>query len=145
MSDLELLLACLMIPAAYVIIYIAGKYDMVTMICKMLESKCKKIAAQAEKETVANDLEETISRLKSIQKLYREDSTGYKALEIAIEKLAQENQRVIEKLEELYIAAINTHSHCPNLPESEECIYEYSCASCYIQKAINIVKDSFKN
>lgn len=41
MIDFELLLACLLIPVAYVAIYIAGKYDMITLICRMFEEKCK--------------------------------------------------------------------------------------------------------
>lgn len=43
MSDIELLLACLLIPMAYVVVYIAGKYDMLALICKMLESRWKEI------------------------------------------------------------------------------------------------------
>lgn len=75
MSDLELLLACLMIPAAYVIIYVAGKYDMVTMICKMLESKCKKIAAQADAEPTAYDPEKVIKELEK-ETIALEDNFG---------------------------------------------------------------------
>ena len=41
MTDFELLLACLLIPMAYVVIYIAGKYDMIKLICKMFERKLK--------------------------------------------------------------------------------------------------------
>lgn len=41
MTDFELLLACLLIPMAYVVIYIAGKYDMLNLICKMFERKWK--------------------------------------------------------------------------------------------------------
>lgn len=43
MSDIELLLACLLIPMAYVVVYIAGKYDMLSLICKMLERRWKEI------------------------------------------------------------------------------------------------------
>ena len=43
MSDFELLLACLLIPMAYVVVYIAGKYDMLDLICKMLERRWKEI------------------------------------------------------------------------------------------------------
>lgn len=41
MSEFEYILACLLIPIAYVVIYIAGKYDLIALICKMLERKCK--------------------------------------------------------------------------------------------------------
>ena len=50
MTDFELFLACLLIPAAYAVIYIAGKYDMLALICKMLERKCKEIEQEEEKE-----------------------------------------------------------------------------------------------
>lgn len=56
MTDFELLLACLLIPAAYVVIYIAGKYDMVTLICKMFERKCKEFESTW---TVLTDDEES--------------------------------------------------------------------------------------
>ena len=41
MSEFEYILACLLIPITYVFIYIAGKYDMMLLICKMLEEKLK--------------------------------------------------------------------------------------------------------
>ena len=41
MTDFELLLACLLIPMAYVVIYIAGRYDILNLIYKMLERKWK--------------------------------------------------------------------------------------------------------
>lgn len=88
-------------------------------------------------------IEEMINHLKSIQELYPEDSTAHKALEMAIEKLSPGTQGIIEKLEELKNDAIN--ENCPVVPDSSDCAIEYSCASCYINKAINIVKDSFKN
>ncbi len=43
MTDFEMILACLLIPAAYVCIYIAGKYDMIALICKMFERRWREI------------------------------------------------------------------------------------------------------
>lgn len=42
MSDFEMVLICLLIPLDYVLIYIAGKYDVLSVICRMLEQKAKK-------------------------------------------------------------------------------------------------------
>ena len=42
MSDFETILLCLIIPFIYVFVYIAGKYDLLYLVCKMLEEKCKK-------------------------------------------------------------------------------------------------------
>ena len=39
MSDFEMMLTCLLVPVSYVLIYIAGKYDVLNLICKMLEEK----------------------------------------------------------------------------------------------------------
>ena len=39
MSDFEIVLLCLIIPAAYVLTYIAGKYDLLTVIAKMLQER----------------------------------------------------------------------------------------------------------
>lgn len=39
MLDYEYMLVCLMIPAAYVIIYIAGKYDIITLFLDGLAEK----------------------------------------------------------------------------------------------------------
>lgn len=88
-------------------------------------------------------IEEMINHLKSIQELYPEDSTAHKALEMAIEKLSPGTKGIIEKLEELKNDAIN--ENCPFEYHSSDCKEEYSCASCYIKKAINIAKDNFKN
>lgn len=41
MNDLDIILGCLLIPIAYVLTYIAGKYDFLSLICKMLEEKVK--------------------------------------------------------------------------------------------------------
>jgi len=46
MSDFEMFIACLIIPIAYIITYIAGKYDILYQICKMLESSLKRIIEQ---------------------------------------------------------------------------------------------------
>lgn len=37
MSDFEIILACMLIPIGYVLIYIAGKYDILSLICKKLQ------------------------------------------------------------------------------------------------------------
>lgn len=36
-----MMLMCLLIPISYVLIYIAGKYDFLNLVCKMLEEKVK--------------------------------------------------------------------------------------------------------
>ena len=38
----ENILLCFLIPIVYIITYIAGKYDILTLICQMLEEECKK-------------------------------------------------------------------------------------------------------
>ena len=43
MSDFETLLACFLIPIVYVLTYIAGKYNLLSLICKMLEEELKKL------------------------------------------------------------------------------------------------------
>lgn len=43
MADFEYLLVALLIPALYVMVYIAGKYDLLALICKMLEERLKEI------------------------------------------------------------------------------------------------------
>ena len=43
MSDFELFIACLLAPIIYILTYIAGKYDILKLICKMLEEEFKKI------------------------------------------------------------------------------------------------------
>ena len=42
MTDFEMFLCCLLVPVAYVLIYIAGKYDLIMLICKMLQEYCEK-------------------------------------------------------------------------------------------------------
>ena len=54
MTDFELFLACLLIPAAYAVIYIAGRYNMLDLICQMLERKWMGL-----------DTESIVKRLKS--------------------------------------------------------------------------------
>ena len=39
MSDFEMFICCLLIPAAYVLTYIAGKYDVIGIVIKMFEEK----------------------------------------------------------------------------------------------------------
>ena len=41
MNEFEYILCCLLIPLVYVTTYIAGKYDLLFIICKMLEEKLK--------------------------------------------------------------------------------------------------------
>lgn len=41
MSEFEYILTCFLTPVVYVITYIAGKYDILSLICKMLEEKAK--------------------------------------------------------------------------------------------------------
>ena len=43
MKDFEYLLMCFLVPVAYVMTYIAGKYDLLSILCKMLEEKEEKI------------------------------------------------------------------------------------------------------
>lgn len=43
MSDFEMAVLCLLIPIAYVVIYIAGKYDILYQICKILEKNMQRI------------------------------------------------------------------------------------------------------
>jgi hypothetical protein len=40
-NDFEYLLCALLIPIVYVLTYIAGKYDLLGIICRMLEEKAK--------------------------------------------------------------------------------------------------------
>lgn len=50
----DYIFACLMIPLAYVLVYIAGKYDFLSLVCQMLEEKTKefqeKVKDMEEKE-----------------------------------------------------------------------------------------------
>jgi hypothetical protein len=41
MTTFEIILACLVIPIAYILLYIAGKYDILNIVCQMLEEKVK--------------------------------------------------------------------------------------------------------
>ena len=43
MREFEYILLCLLIPVIYVRIYIAGKYDILSLICKMLDEQAKNI------------------------------------------------------------------------------------------------------
>lgn len=56
MTDFELLLACLLIPMAYVVIYIAGKYDILNLICEMFERKCKEFKEHQQYEELNDEL-----------------------------------------------------------------------------------------
>lgn len=40
---LETLICCMLIPVGYVLAYIAGKYDLLFVICKILEEKLKEV------------------------------------------------------------------------------------------------------
>lgn len=42
MSIFEIVLLCLLIPAAYVVVYIAGKYDILGRLIVMLEDKAER-------------------------------------------------------------------------------------------------------
>lgn len=37
MNGFEMLLCCLLVPVAYVLIYIAGRYNVLALVCKALE------------------------------------------------------------------------------------------------------------
>ena len=39
MREFEYVLIALLIPAVYILTYIAGKYDLLTLICNMLQEK----------------------------------------------------------------------------------------------------------
>jgi hypothetical protein len=41
MNTFEIILCCLVIPIAYVLFYIAGKYDVLAIVCDMLSEKTK--------------------------------------------------------------------------------------------------------
>ena len=42
MSNFEIVLCCILIPVAYVLIYIAGKYDILGRLIEALQEKCEK-------------------------------------------------------------------------------------------------------
>lgn len=41
MTTFETIMLCLVIPFVYIMTYIAGKYDILNMVCQMLEEKVK--------------------------------------------------------------------------------------------------------
>ena len=43
MNDFEIVLMCLLIPIAYVVTYIAGKYDILSLVMKMLQEKVEEM------------------------------------------------------------------------------------------------------
>lgn len=58
MTDFELFLACLLIPAAYAVIYIAGRYNMLLLICKMLERKWKELDTKSIVKRLESEIED---------------------------------------------------------------------------------------
>ena len=48
MSEFELVLICLIIPAAYVLTYIAGKYDLLKVVANMLQEELEKLNKREE-------------------------------------------------------------------------------------------------
>ena len=49
MNDFEYVLLCFLVPIAYVVTYIAGKYDIVSLLCKRLEEAVKEYSEKQEK------------------------------------------------------------------------------------------------
>lgn len=43
MTDIDYMVACLLIPIAYVIVYIAGKYDVITLFIQILTEKVEEM------------------------------------------------------------------------------------------------------
>ena len=43
MTEFEYIIACLLIPMAYAVIYIAGKYDVLALIAKYLAKKAEEL------------------------------------------------------------------------------------------------------
>ena len=41
MTTFEIILCCLVVPVAYILIYIAGKYDILNIVCNMLAENVK--------------------------------------------------------------------------------------------------------
>lgn len=41
MSTIETIMICLVIPFVYILVYIAGKYDILKIVCEMLEGNVK--------------------------------------------------------------------------------------------------------
>lgn len=50
MSDFETVLLCFLIPVMYVLTYIAGRCDFLSVICAMIEDKAKQFAKDLEDE-----------------------------------------------------------------------------------------------
>lgn len=50
MSDFEHLLICLLIPAVYVLTYIAGKYDILRVVLDAIEEEPKKLERKASRD-----------------------------------------------------------------------------------------------
>ena len=59
MSDVEYLIVALLVPVAYVLMYIAGKYDVLDVFCKGLQEKAEKCSRE-------------IERKKEVMKLYKD-------------------------------------------------------------------------
>lgn len=57
MSEFENTLLCFLIPIVYVLTYIAGKYDVLSVICKMLEEKLKEYKKKTKGEEDAENQE----------------------------------------------------------------------------------------
>jgi len=57
MSEFENILLCFLIPIVYVLTYIAGKYDVLSVICKMLEEKLKEYEKKTKGEEYAENQE----------------------------------------------------------------------------------------
>lgn len=55
MVNFETALFCLLVPIMYVLTYIAGKYDLLYLICKMLEEKCKEYKDKIENNDCDED------------------------------------------------------------------------------------------
>lgn len=43
MNDFEMIMCCLLVPVAYVLIYIAGRYNVLALVCKALEEWAKSL------------------------------------------------------------------------------------------------------
>lgn len=48
MSESENILVCLLVPIVYVLTYIAGKYDVLSVICMILAEKAEKYLKEKE-------------------------------------------------------------------------------------------------
>ena len=75
MSEFEQILVIFIIPIVYIMAYIAGKYDFLALICKMLEEKASEIVKQG---GVSDDVCEWKSDYGFISDKYkRETGCGY--------------------------------------------------------------------